>query len=453
MLRAGLIRQLGAGIYSKLPLAERVARKVEAIVRQEMERIGGQEFRLPMLHPADPWKESGRFGSVGEELFRLKDRKQGDMVLAMTAEEIFTTLARDELRSYRQLPQIWYQIGDKFRDEPRPKSGVLRGREFTMKDSYSFDVDRAGLDAAFDKHADAYRRIFSRCGVETIPVQASSGSMGGSESVEFMAVCDAGEDWIVVCPGCGYAANLEKAVSVAETVTDPPAAGPVEKFPTPERAHDRGPRPLQGRRARRAPDQDARVHGGRRARALPPARRPRAERAEARRSGGWCEAAARAPRGVPRRARRAARQPRRGRRHPSPGVRRRGVARAARDDDRREPGRLPPATRRRLARPRAGGLRGSAQRARGRCLHAVRQAARAEEDHRDGPHLQARPALLRADARARADRRGQGDADRDGILRDRHRAHHGRRHRGAPRRRTGSSGRPRSRRSTSWSRR
>ena len=233
MLRAGLIRQLGAGIYSKLPLAERVARKVEAIVRQEMERIGGQEFRLPMLHPAEPWKESGRCGSVGEELFRLKDRKQGDMVLAMTAEEIFTTLARDELRSYRQLPQIWYQIGDKFRDEPRPKSGVLRGREFTMKDSYSFDVDRAGLDAAFDKHADAYRRIFSRCGVETIPVQASSGSMGGSESVEFMAVCDAGEDWIVVCPGCGYAANLEKAVSVAETVTDPPAAGPVEKFPTP----------------------------------------------------------------------------------------------------------------------------------------------------------------------------------------------------------------------------
>jgi len=233
MLRAGLIRQLGAGIYSKLPLADRVARKVEAIVRQEMERIGAQEFRLPMLHPADPWKESGRFSSVGEELFRFKDRKQGDMVLAMTAEEIFTVIARDELRSYRQLPQIWYQIGDKFRDEPRPKSGVLRGREFTMKDSYSFDVDRAGLDAAFDKHAEAYKRIFARCGVETIPVQASSGSMGGSESVEFMAVCDAGEDWIVVCPGCGYAANLEKAVSVASPAADPPTAGPVEKFPTP----------------------------------------------------------------------------------------------------------------------------------------------------------------------------------------------------------------------------
>lgn len=233
MLRAGLIRQLGAGIYSKLPLAERVARKVEAVVREEMERIGAQEFRLPMLHPAEPWKESGRWSSVGEELFRLRDRKQGDMALAMTAEEIFTTLARDGLRSYRQLPQIWYQIGDKFRDEPRPKSGVLRGREFTMKDSYSFDADKAGLDVAFDKHAEAYRRIFARCGVESIEVEASSGSMGGSESVEFMAVSDAGEDWIVVCAGCGYAANLEKAKSVAAAVEDPPVAGAVEKFPTP----------------------------------------------------------------------------------------------------------------------------------------------------------------------------------------------------------------------------
>jgi len=233
MLRAGLIRQLGAGIYSKLPLAERVARKVEGIVREEMARIGAQEFRLPMLHPAEPWKESGRWSSVKEELFRLRDRKQGDMALAMTAEEIFTVLARDGLRSYRQLPQIWYQIGDKFRDEPRPKSGVLRGREFTMKDSYSFDVDSAGLDVSFDKHAEAYRRIFSRCGVETIPVEASSGSMGGSQSVEFMAVCDAGEDWIVVCPGCGYAANLEKARSLATPQSDPPGAGAVEKFPTP----------------------------------------------------------------------------------------------------------------------------------------------------------------------------------------------------------------------------
>ncbi len=233
MLRAGLIRQLGAGIYSKLPLAERVARKVEAIVREEMSGIGAQEFRLPLLHPAEPWKQSGRWDSVGEELFRLRDRKQTDMALAMTAEEIFTTLARDGLRSYRQLPQIWYQIGTKFRDEPRPKSGVLRGREFTMKDSYSFDADAAGLDVAFQKHADAYRRIFSRCGVESIPVQASSGAMGGSESVEFMAVSDAGEDWIVTCPGCGYAANLEKARSRPSAVEDPASSGSLEKFPTP----------------------------------------------------------------------------------------------------------------------------------------------------------------------------------------------------------------------------
>ena len=233
MLRAGLIRQLGAGIYSKLPLAERVARKIEAIVRDEMTRIGAQEFRLPLLHPAEPWKESGRWDSVGEELFRLRDRRQSDMALAMTAEEIFTTLARDGLRSYRQLPQIWYQIGAKFRDEPRPKSGVLRGREFTMKDSYSFDADAAGLDVSFRKHAEAYRRIFSRCGVESIPVQASSGAMGGSESVEFMAVSDAGEDWIVTCPGCGYAANLEKAKSEPSAVSDPASSGALEKFPTP----------------------------------------------------------------------------------------------------------------------------------------------------------------------------------------------------------------------------
>ncbi len=233
MLRAGLIRQLGAGIYSKLPLAERVARRVEAIVREEMERIGAQEFRLPLLHPAEPWKESGRWDSVDETLFRLKDRKQTDMALAMTAEEIFTTLARDGLRSYRQLPQIWYQIGAKFRDEARPKSGVLRGREFTMKDSYSFDVDAAGLDVAFEKHADAYRRIYARCGVESIPVQASSGAMGGSESIEFMAVCDAGEDWIVTCPGCGYAANLEKAQSQPSAVSDPASSAALEKFPTP----------------------------------------------------------------------------------------------------------------------------------------------------------------------------------------------------------------------------
>jgi prolyl-tRNA synthetase len=233
MLRAGLVRQLAAGIYSKLPLGFRASRKVEAIIREEMVRIGGQEFHLPVIHPGELWKESGRWFQIGEDMFRLKDRRQGDYCLGMTHEEVFTAIARDELRSYRQLPQIWFQIQTKLRDEPRPKSGVLRGREFTMKDSYTFDVDFAGLDVAFDKHADAYRRIFERCGLKAIAVQASSGAMGGSESVEFMSVSEAGEDWTVFCPGCGYAANLEKARSVATPVEDPKDVPALETFPTP----------------------------------------------------------------------------------------------------------------------------------------------------------------------------------------------------------------------------
>jgi prolyl-tRNA synthetase len=232
MLRAGLIRQLGAGIYSKLPLAWRVQRKIEAIVREEMERIGAQEFHLPTLQPAEIWKDSGRWELIGEELFRLRDRKRAEMCLGLSAEEAFTSIARVELQSYRQLPQIWYQIQTKLRDEPRPKSGVLRAREFTMKDSYSFDLDFDGLDKSFDLHAQAYARIFERCGVAAIPVEASSGVMGGTESVEFIALSDAGEDWIVVCPGCGYASNLEKAVSIPRAVEDPDACGEIEKFAT-----------------------------------------------------------------------------------------------------------------------------------------------------------------------------------------------------------------------------
>ena len=236
MLRAGLVRQLSAGIYSKLPLGFRVSRKVEAIVREEMERIGAQEFHLPVIHPGELWKESGRWYDIGEEMFRLKDRRQGDYCLGMTHEEVFTAIARDELRSYRQLPQIWFQIQTKFRDEARPKSGVLRGREFVMKDSYTFDIDFAGLDIGFDKHAEAYHRIFERCGIRSIPVQASSGAMGGSASVEFMSVSDAGEDWIVTCASCDYAANLEKGVSVASVAEDPDDkddTAEVEKFSTP----------------------------------------------------------------------------------------------------------------------------------------------------------------------------------------------------------------------------
>ena len=233
MVRAGLVRQLGAGIYSYLPLGLRALKKAEAVVREEMEEIGAQEFLLPALHPAELWKESGRWDAIDATMFRLVDRKQAELCLGMTHEEIFTSVARDGIRSYRDLPQIWYQVQTKFRDEARPKSGVLRGRQFIMKDSYSFDVDAAGLDKAFDAHAAAYARIFERCGVFAVPVEASSGAMGGSESTEFMALSDAGEDWIVSCAACGYSANLEKAQSVP-TPADSPSTGAVpEKFATP----------------------------------------------------------------------------------------------------------------------------------------------------------------------------------------------------------------------------
>jgi prolyl-tRNA synthetase len=233
LLRGGFIRQLGAGLYSLLPMGHRVLRRIEAIVRQEMEGIGGQEFRLPTLHPAEPWKESGRWEQIGEEMFRLRDRRRADMCLGMTHEEIFTDLARRELRSYRDLPQIWFQIQTKFRDEPRPKAGVLRAREFTMKDSYSFDASSEGLDRSFELHRGAYQRIFARCGLDAIAVEAYSGTMGGSESVEFTSFSDAGEDWVARCTACGYAANLEMAVSRAAAVADPAGTGPPEKFPTP----------------------------------------------------------------------------------------------------------------------------------------------------------------------------------------------------------------------------
>jgi prolyl-tRNA synthetase len=213
LVRAGMIRQLAAGVYSYLPLAMRTLSKIEAIVRAEMERIGGQEFRLPALHPSEVWRKSGRWEIMGEEMFRLTDRRGSEYGLGMTHEEIFTLLARDELRSYRDLPQVWYQIQTKFRDEPRPKSGLLRVREFPMKDAYTFDLDQAGLDRAFEEQRGAYERIFHRCGVQTVMVQAHSGAMGGSGSAEFMARTDAGEDLVVACPNGDYAANLETATS------------------------------------------------------------------------------------------------------------------------------------------------------------------------------------------------------------------------------------------------
>jgi prolyl-tRNA synthetase len=233
LLRAGVIRQLSAGIYSLLPLGQRIALKVMQILREEMNRIGGQEFYLPALHPAEIWQESGRWNAIGDEMFRLKDRKNTDMCLGMTHEEVFTAIARNEIRSYKQLPQVWYQIQLKFRDEARPKSGLIRIRTFIMKDAYSFDLDREGLDKSFIDQREAYKRIFTRCGIQFLIVEASSGAMGGSESNEFMARTPAGEDLIVNCPSCGYAANLEKATSRLAAVTDEQGPSAPEEFPTP----------------------------------------------------------------------------------------------------------------------------------------------------------------------------------------------------------------------------
>ena len=233
LLRAGLVRQLASGIYSMLPLAQRVSLKIVQILREEMNRIGGQEFYLPALHPREVWEESGRWEVMGDEMFKLKDRKGAWMCLGMTHEEIFTSIARGELRSYKQLPQVWYQIQVKFRDEPRPKSGLMRVRHFTMKDAYTFDVDQAGLDKSFEAQREAYKRIFERCGLKFVIVEASSGSMGGSQSNEFMVRTDAGEDLIATCTECDYAANVEKAMSRLPEIKDGIGLDAPVEFPTP----------------------------------------------------------------------------------------------------------------------------------------------------------------------------------------------------------------------------
>jgi len=221
-----------AGSYSMLPLGFRVRAKVMTIIREEMERIGAQEFLLPELHPAEIWERTGRTEAMKDILFTLRDSRGTELLLSPTHEEIFTTIA-GELTSYRQLPQLWYHIQTKFRDEPRPKAGLLRVREFTMKDSYSFDVDAAGLDAQFDAHFDAYTRIFARMGLPAVPVVASSGAMGGSGSVEFMVPSEAGEDDVAHCPACGYAANVERATSALPPVEDEEGPDRPESFPTP----------------------------------------------------------------------------------------------------------------------------------------------------------------------------------------------------------------------------
>jgi prolyl-tRNA synthetase len=214
MVRAGLVRQLAAGIYVYLPLGLRVIEKVNAIIRQEMNGIGGQEIEMPVLLPAEIWQQSGRWDAIGGEMFRLKDRNGRDMCLGMTHEEVIAWLAAREIRSYRDLPQIWYQIQTKERDEARPRSGVLRTREFLMKDSYTLDPDAAALEISYHAHKDAYCRIFDRCGVTYVVVQSDPGMMGGSGSHEFMAPSAAGEDDVALCEACGYAANVELARGV-----------------------------------------------------------------------------------------------------------------------------------------------------------------------------------------------------------------------------------------------
>jgi prolyl-tRNA synthetase len=216
MVRAGLVRQLAAGIYIFLPAGWRVMRKIESIIREEMDAIGCQELLMPVMHPAEVWQESGRWDEIGEEMFRLKDRKGADMALAMTHEEIITWIAAREVRSYKQLPQLWYHIQTKERDEARPKSGILRTREFIMKDSYSLDRDIDGLQESYQKHIAAYDRIMARCGLETLMVLSDPGMMGGAVSHEYMAPSEAGEDVVVFCRSCGYAANVELAVAGAE---------------------------------------------------------------------------------------------------------------------------------------------------------------------------------------------------------------------------------------------
>jgi len=212
LLRAGYVRQLGSGIYSLLPLGFRVQKRVEQVIREELDAIGCQELEMPVVHPAEIWKDSGRYFKIGPELVRFKDRSERDMVLAMTHEEVVALLLRDIVKSYRQLPLLIYHFQTKFRDEPRSRGGLIRVREFVMKDSYSCDRDQAGLDRSYQLHYEAYERIFGRLGLEAIVVGADVGIMGGSGAHEFMVLNEFGEDTLVLCDACGYAENQQIAV-------------------------------------------------------------------------------------------------------------------------------------------------------------------------------------------------------------------------------------------------
>jgi len=236
MMRAGMIKRLGAGIYTYMPMGLRVIRKVEAIVRDEMNRSGAIECAMPVVQPAELWHETGRFDKMGPELLRIKDRHDRDFVVQPTSEEVITDIARQELRSYKQLPRNFYQIQTKFRDERRPRFGLMRGREFTMKDAYSFDRDPAAAQASYQAMAQAYRRIFDRFGLRYRAVAADSGAIGGDLSEEFQVIAATGEDAIVYCPDSDYAANLEKAQALAPQQARPAALTPLTRTPTPGRS-------------------------------------------------------------------------------------------------------------------------------------------------------------------------------------------------------------------------
>jgi prolyl-tRNA synthetase len=233
MTRAGMIKKLGAGIYSYMPMGLRVIQKVERIVREEMNRAGAVELTMPVIQPAELWQETGRFEKMGPELLRIKDRHDRDFVVQPTSEEVVTDIARQELRSYKQLPRNFYQIQTKFRDERRPRFGLMRGREFIMKDAYSFDRDEAAAKGSYQVMAAAYRRIFDRFGLRYRAVAADSGAIGGDLSEEFQVIAATGEDAIVYCPGSDYAANMEKAESLAPQEPRPAASNAMTKTPTP----------------------------------------------------------------------------------------------------------------------------------------------------------------------------------------------------------------------------
>jgi len=233
LLRAGFINQLGAGIFTLLPLGRRASDKIEAILRSEIEAIGGQEVTMPVVNPADVWKETGRYFQIGDEMGRFTDRIGRDMVLAMTHEEVVADLVRDVVQSYKHLPRLVYHIQTKWRDDARPRGGLIRVREFTMKDSYSLDVDEAGLDVQYRAHFQAYLNIFHRCGLPVVAVLADVGMMGGSASHEFMYLTSAGEDTLLMCDGCGHRANRQIA-RFEKSAPAPEDPGALERVATPE---------------------------------------------------------------------------------------------------------------------------------------------------------------------------------------------------------------------------